>query len=85
MRISPWLWFRWDGRTWIGPTATDYHAGSSRAGQKLSPAELAGLVQALADLEAALLKQLDRLKRGVLSEPEFTKANKAARSQTTAL
>ena len=38
----------------------------------------------LADLEGQFLQHLDLLKRGVLSETEFSKANEVARSQSTA-
>ena len=38
-------------------------------------AELEGVIRALADLEGQFIKHLDLLKRGVLSEAEFTKAN----------
>ena len=48
-------------------------------------AELEGVVKALADLEGQFIKHLDLLKRGILSESEFTKANEVARSQSTAL
>ena len=47
-------------------------------------AELEGVVKALADLEGQFIKHLDLLKRGILSESEFTKANEVARSQSTA-
>jgi hypothetical protein len=47
--------------------------------------ELAGVSRALGDLEGQFLQHLDLLKRGVLSETEFTKANEVARSQSTAL
>ncbi len=47
--------------------------------------ELAGVSRALSDLEGQFLQHLDLLKRGVLSEVEFTKANEVARSQSTAL
>ena len=47
--------------------------------------ELAGLSRALTDLEGQFLQHLDLLKRNVLSEAEFTKANEVARSQSTAL
>ena len=47
--------------------------------------ELAGVSRALADLEGQFLQHLDLLKRGVLSEAEFSKANEVARSQSTAL
>ena len=42
--------------------------------------ELAGLSRALTDLEGQFLQHLDLLKRNVLSEAEFTKANEVARS-----
>ncbi len=48
-------------------------------------AELAGVSRALGDLEGQFLQHLDLLKRGVLSETEFSKANEVARSQSTAL
>jgi site-specific DNA recombinase len=48
-------------------------------------AELGGVSRALADLEGQFLQHLDLLKRGVLSEDEFVKANEVARSQSTAL
>ena len=47
--------------------------------------ELAGVSRALADLEGQFLQHLDLLKRNVLSEAEFSKANEVARSQSTAL
>lgn len=43
-------------------------------------AELAGVSRALGDLEGQFLQHLDLLKRGVLSETEFSKANEVARS-----
>ena len=39
----------------------------------------------LIDLEGQFLQHLDLLKRGVLSETEFSKANEVTRSQSTAL
>ena len=48
-------------------------------------AELAGVSKALTDLEGQFLRHLDLLKRDVLSETKFSKANEVARSQTTAL
>ena len=48
-------------------------------------AELAGVTRALSDLEGQFLKHLDLLKRGVLSEAEFSKANEVARSQSVGL
>ncbi len=44
-----------------------------------------GEARALADLEGQFLQHLDLLKRGVLYEAEFSKANEVARSQSTAL
>ena len=48
-------------------------------------AELEGISRALSDLEGQFLQHLDLLKRGVLSEEEFVKANEVARSQSTGL
>ena len=39
----------------------------------------------MTDLEGQFLQHLDLLKRGVLNEAEFSKANEVARSQSTAL
>ena len=47
--------------------------------------ELAGAEQALAKIEGQFLQHLDLLKREVISEPEFVKANEAARGQVIAL
>ena len=47
--------------------------------------ELAGVSKALTDLEGQFLQHLDLLKRSVLSEAEFTKANEVARSQSAGL
>ena len=47
--------------------------------------ELAGASKALADLESQILQHLALLKRVVLSEAEFSKANEVAPSQSTAL
>ena len=52
---------------------------------KQKEVELAGVSRALADLEGQFLQHLDLLKRDVLSETEFSKANEVARSQSTAL
>ena len=41
--------------------------------------------KALNELEGQFTKHLDYLKRGVLNEEEFVKANQAAREQTAAL
>ena len=46
---------------------------------------MAGVTRALADLEGQFLQHLDLLKRGVLSEAEFSKANEVGRSQSVAL
>ena len=48
-------------------------------------AELIGVEQALGKVEAQLLQHLDLLQRGVISEPQFIKANESARTQATAL
>ncbi len=47
--------------------------------------ELKQVERALSDLEGQFTKHLDYLKRGVLSEEEFVKANGAAREKTAAL
>jgi site-specific DNA recombinase len=47
--------------------------------------ELQGVLKALSELEHQFLQHLDLLKRGVISEPEFVRANEAARSQVGAL
>jgi site-specific DNA recombinase len=47
--------------------------------------ELKQLEKALSDLEGQFTKHLDYLKRGVLSEDEFVKANGTAREKTAAL
>ena len=48
-------------------------------------AELEVVSRALADLEGQFLQNLDLLKRSVLSEDEFVKANEVLRCQGTAL
>ena len=48
-------------------------------------AELVGVEQALSKVEGQFLQHLDLLQREVISEPEFIKANEAARSQVGAL
>jgi site-specific DNA recombinase len=48
-------------------------------------AELAGVEQALSKLEGQFLQNLDLLRREVLTEPEFVKANDATRGQVGAL
>ena len=47
--------------------------------------ELAGVEQDLSKVEGQFLQRLDLLQRGVISEPEFVKANEAARSQVSSL
>ena len=47
--------------------------------------ELRGVERGLAELESRFLKHLDLLRRGVLSEEEFVKANESMRSQKPAL
>ncbi len=48
-------------------------------------AELAGAEQALSKVERQFLQHLDLLQRGVITEPEFVKANDASRDQAGAL
>lgn len=48
-------------------------------------AELVGVEHSLNKLEGQFLQHLDLLQRGVINEPEFVKANEAARSQVAAL
>ena len=71
-----------------GPHHKHQAAAGPRVGEGASEqkqAELEAVSKALADLEGQFLQHLDLLKRGVLSEAEFTKANEVAKSQSTAL
>ena len=52
---------------------------------KTKESELEKVERALKDLESQFVQHLDYLKRGVLNEEEFVKANEACRSQTEAL
>ena len=52
---------------------------------KTKESELEGVDRALKDLEAQFVQHLDYLKRGVLNEEEFVKANEACRTQAEAL
>ncbi len=66
-------------------SALPCRTGEPGPGVEARARELAGVSRALADLEGQFLQHLDLLKRGVLSETEFSKANEVARSQSTAL
>ena len=66
----------------VGETASGPRSGQ---GNETEGVELAGVSRALTDLEGQFLQHLDLLKRDVLSETEFRKANEVARTQSTAL
>ena len=63
----------------------DHLAAAEKKEMELRETELKQVERALIDLESQFTKHLDYLKRGVLNEEEFVKANEAAREKTAAL
>ncbi len=62
-----------------------YMEAAERKELKQKQAELKSVTKGLSDLETQFLKHLDFLKRELLNEEEFAKANESIRSQKDAL
>lgn len=62
----------------------DYLAAAGRAEIERREAELRDVEKRLADSDSQFLQHLDLLKRGLLNEQEFKRANEAARKKTKA-
>ena len=63
----------------------EHMAAAERKDMKKKETELRRVDRGLAELESQFLKHLDLLKRGILNDQEFQKANESLRSQRDAL